>query len=76
MPGPGYIAQWVEWQYDEGLRIRYKYKMLFRHLMYLFQPEGASLVEEAYAAYRNGQLREGFFKLEELQKLLKKVPSW
>ncbi len=36
---------------------------------------GRSLVEEAYAAYRDGRMRDGFFKLEELQKLLKKVPS-
>jgi hypothetical protein len=37
--------------------------------------QGESLVEEAYAAYRDGRVRDGFFKLEELQKLLKKVPS-
>lgn len=37
--------------------------------------QGESLVEEAYAAYRDGRMRDGFFKLEELQKLLKKVPS-
>ena len=36
---------------------------------------GGSLIEEAYAAYRAGLDRDGFFKLEELQKLLKKVPS-
>lgn len=36
---------------------------------------GESLVEEAYAAYREGLVRDGFFKLEELQKLLKKVPT-
>jgi hypothetical protein len=36
---------------------------------------GRSLVEEAYAAYRDGRVRDGFFKLEELQKLLEKVPS-
>jgi hypothetical protein len=36
---------------------------------------GRALVEEAYAAYRDGNMRDGFFKLEELQKLLKKVPS-
>ncbi len=36
---------------------------------------GRALVEEAYAAYRDGNVRDGFFKLEELQKLLKKVPS-
>src|SRR5258708_1057981 len=33
------------------------------------------LVEEAYAHYREGRMREGFFKLEEVQKLLKKVRS-
>jgi hypothetical protein len=37
--------------------------------------QGKSLVEDAYAAYRDGRARDGFFKLEELQKLLKKVPS-
>ena len=37
--------------------------------------QGKSLVEDAYAAYREGRPRDGFFKLEELQKLLKKVPS-
>lgn len=37
---------------------------------------GKSLVEEAYAAYCDGPMRDGFFKLEELQTLLKKVPSW
>lgn len=36
---------------------------------------GESLVEDAYAAYHEGRVRDGFFKLEELQKLLKKVPS-
>jgi hypothetical protein len=36
---------------------------------------GESLVEVAYTAYRTGRMRDGFFKLEELQKLLKKVPS-
>jgi hypothetical protein len=36
---------------------------------------GRTLVEDAYAAYRDGRVRDGFFKLEELQKVLKKVPS-
>src|SRR6185437_15701385 len=36
---------------------------------------GRMLVEEAYAAYRDGRMRDGFFRLEELQKLLRKVPS-
>jgi hypothetical protein len=33
------------------------------------------LVEEAYGYYREGKKREGFLKLEEVIKLLKKVPS-
>jgi hypothetical protein len=33
------------------------------------------LVEEAYGYYREGKKREGFFKLEEVCKLLRKVPS-
>ena len=37
--------------------------------------QGKLLVEDAYTAYRDGRLRDGFFKLEELQKLLEKVPS-
>jgi hypothetical protein len=37
--------------------------------------QGKSLVEDAYSAYRDGRVRDGFFKLEELQKLLRKVPS-
>lgn len=36
---------------------------------------GAVLVDEAYDAYRNGRLRDGFLKLEELQTLLKRIPS-
>ncbi|OAI53433.1 hypothetical protein AYO47_04790 [Planctomyces sp. SCGC AG-212-M04] len=37
--------------------------------------KGQTLVAEAYAAYREGRDRDGFFKLEELEKLLRKVPS-
>ena len=37
--------------------------------------QGRTLVEDAYAAYLAGNVRDGFFKLEALQKLLKKVPS-
>ncbi len=36
---------------------------------------GQSFVEDAYAAYRVGRLRDGFFKLQDLQKLLKKIPT-
>ena len=37
--------------------------------------QGKALVEEAYSAYKEGRVRDGFFKLAQLQKLLKKVPS-
>lgn len=33
------------------------------------------LVDEAYDHYREGRVRDGFLKLEEIQKLLKKIPS-
>ena len=36
---------------------------------------GDSLVEDAYTAYCDGRVGDGFCKLEELQKLLKKIPS-
>ncbi|MGZ6300230.1 MAG: hypothetical protein ACXWMN_07040, partial [Candidatus Limnocylindria bacterium] len=36
---------------------------------------GESLAEGAFAAFHDGRVRDGFFKPEELQKLLKKVPS-
>jgi len=36
---------------------------------------GESLVDEAYIAYHDGRMRDGFLKLEELQELLKRVPS-
>lgn len=53
-----------------GLRMAVKEKGERDELM-----QGARVVEDAYAAYRDGRVRDGFFKLEELQKLLKKVPS-
>jgi hypothetical protein len=34
-----------------------------------------AFVEEAYGEYVAGRWREGFFKLEEVNKLLRKVPS-
>ncbi len=33
------------------------------------------LVEEAFEAYKSGDIRSGFVKLEQVQKLLGKVPS-
>ena len=37
--------------------------------------QGRALVERAYTAYRDGNVRDGFMTLEELQEVLRKVPS-
>lgn len=37
--------------------------------------ESSRLVEEAYDAYKSGDMRSGFMKLEQVQKVLRKVPS-
>jgi hypothetical protein len=34
-----------------------------------------SLVEKAYADYREGRMRDGFLTLEEMERLLMKLPS-
>ncbi len=34
-----------------------------------------ALVEEAYALYRDDRMRDGYFKVQEMEKLLKKIPS-
>lgn len=34
-----------------------------------------AMVEEAYNHYREGRMRDGFFKLQEMEKLLRKLPS-
>jgi hypothetical protein len=33
------------------------------------------LIEEAYDAYKSGDVRSGFIKLEQVQKILRKIPS-
>ena len=38
-------------------------------------PRCRELVEKAYADYRAGRKREGFFTLSEMEKLLKTIPS-
>ncbi len=37
--------------------------------------ESRRLVEEAYDAYKTGDIRSGFTKLEQVQKLLRRIPS-
>jgi hypothetical protein len=34
-----------------------------------------AMAEESYTHYREGRKREGFFKLQEMEKLLNKLPS-
>ena len=66
-----------QWTFDfafEGLRLGLRMAVEEIGEREVFT-QGELLVEEAFAAYRDGRVRDGFFKLEELQKLLKKIPS-
>jgi hypothetical protein len=66
--------QWTLALAFEGLRLGLKMAIEEKGARDEFS-KGSSLVEEAFVAYRDGRTRDGFFKLEELQKLLKRVPS-
>lgn len=72
--GVGSDDQWTLDLAFEGLRLGLRMAVEEKGKRDEFT-RGESLVEEAYAAYRDGRKRDGFFKLEELQKLLRKVPS-
>jgi hypothetical protein len=72
--GVGLDDQWTLELAFEGLRLGLKMAAKEKGERVEFA-QGEALVEEAYAAYRDGNVRDGFFRLEELQKLLKKVPS-
>lgn len=72
--GVGAEGQWTLDLAFEGLRLGLRMAVEEKGEREEFT-QGESLVEDAYAAYRDGRVRDGFFKLEELQKLLKKVPS-
>jgi hypothetical protein len=77
-PKKEWAAPADQWTLDlafEGLRLGLRMSVEEKGERDEFK-RGESLVEDAYICYRDGQIREGFFKLEELQKLLKKVPSW
>jgi hypothetical protein len=73
--GVGPDDQWTLDLAFEGLRLRLRMSVEEKGERDEFK-RGESLIEDAYICYRDGKIREGFFKLEELQKLLKKVPSW
>ena len=72
--GVGPADQWTLDLAFEGLRLGLKMAAEEKGERAEFA-RGRALVEEEYAAYRDGNVRDGFFKLEELQKLLKEVPS-
>lgn len=72
--GVGPADQWTLDLAFEGLRLGLRMAVEEKGEREEFV-QGRALVEEAYAAYRDGRVRDGFFKLEELQKILKKVPS-
>jgi hypothetical protein len=72
--GVGPDDQWTLDLAFEGLRLGLRMAAEERGEREAFK-RGRVLVEDAYAAYRDGRERDGFFKLEELEKLLRKVPS-
>jgi hypothetical protein len=72
--GAGPDEQWTLELAFEGLRLGLRMAVEEKGERPEFT-RGAELVEDAYAAYKDGRNRDGFFKLEELQKLLRRVPS-
>jgi hypothetical protein len=72
--GVGPADQWTLDQAFEGLHLGLRMAVEENGDREEFT-QGKSLVDDAYAAYCDGRVRDGFFKLEELQNLLKKVPS-
>lgn len=72
--GVGPADQWTLDLAFEGLRLGLRMAVEEKGERDEFT-QGKLLVEDAYTAYRGGQMRDGFFKLEELRKLLKKIPS-
>jgi len=72
--GVGSADQWTLDLPFEGLRLGLEMASKEKGKQDAFV-KGRALVEDAYTAYREGRIRDGFFKLEELQKVLRKVPS-
>ena len=72
--GVGPSDQWTLDLAFEGLRLGLRMAAEERRQRNEFT-QGELFVEDAYAAYRDGRVRDGFLNMEELQKLLMKVPS-
>ena len=73
--GVGPEDQWTVELAFEGLRLGLRMAVDEKGERAEFS-RSAVLVEEAFDAYQEGRVRDGFFKLEEVQKELKKVRSW
>jgi hypothetical protein len=67
-------AQWTLDLAFEGLRLGLNMAVQEKGVRMEFT-ESRHLVEEAYEAYKTGDIRSGFMKLELVQKLLQNVPS-
>jgi hypothetical protein len=72
--GYGPNEQWTLDLALEGLRLGLKMAVQEKGKRVEFS-ESCRLVEEAFDAYKSGDVRLGFMKLEQVQKLLNKVPS-
>jgi hypothetical protein len=76
-PNRGGVSQEEQWSLErafKGLRLGLEMARKEKGELAVFAHCG-QLVEEAYVAYSSGDMRKGFFKLEEMQELLKRVPS-
>lgn len=72
--GVGPADQWTLDLAFEGLRLGLRMATEEKGERDEFR-QGELLVEDAYVAYQEGRVRDGFRTLEELQKLLRNVPS-
>jgi hypothetical protein len=71
------VAPSDQWTLDlafEGLRLGIRMAIEEKGPRQEFT-QAATIIDDAYAAYRASRLRDGFFKLQELENQLKKVPS-
>lgn len=71
------VSQSEQWSLDlafDGLRLGLKLAAEEKGERPVFE-ECRSMIEAAYLEYQSGHMKEGFVKLAEVQKLLKKVPS-
>jgi len=75
--------QFPKWEWTEQLTLDRAFEGLRYGLDLTAKEKGESpkidacrkLVEAAYGHYKGSRMREGIFALQELQKLLKKIPS-